>query len=158
MWSAGKQSVYDIEERPFSLYEPIRTTESSSVGMLRSTHIQATPLATVFFGEGNVQALQSQLQAAIRKATGYIIDRQSDEELLIVMRYVYMQSSRNVGGAAEIRRLNHMVLREIVPQVGAGLAQYLAYLRDASTMHMPIARGQATSVKGTKQAELFRGL
>lgn len=151
-------NVYDMAEAPFAMFDDVRTPESSAVGLTRSTHLQPTELSARFFGPGNVEQLQRQLQGAIRARTGFVIDRQSDEQLLIVMRYVYVQSGRNFGGAEEVRRLNELVLREIVPQVGAGLAQYLAYLRDASTLPVPIPRGQATSVKGTKTTELFRGL
>ena len=151
-------SVYDIPEAPFTLYDSVRTPESSSTGMTRSTHLQANELSQLFFGPANVDVVQRKLQDAILKRMGFRIDRQSDEQLLIAMRYVYMQSGRNFGGAAEVRRLNELVLREIVPQVGAGLAQYLGYLRDASTLPTPMARGQATSVKGTKTVELFKGL
>lgn len=151
--------VLDIPEAPFSLYDgSVGTQESRNVSMVRSTHLQPNALSASFFGNANLDALQRRIQQEIRKRTGYVIDRQSDEQLLIVMRYVYMQSARNTGGAAEVRRLNELVLREVVPQVGAGLAQYLGYLRDASTLPTPIARGQATSIKGTKTTQLFTGL
>lgn len=158
MLPSGQPSVYDMQELPFTLYDAINTPESRTVSMTRSTHKQASELSQAFFCESNIDYLQRRLQAEIRKRTGYAIDRQSEEQLLIVMRYVYMQSSRNVGGRAEVQRLNELVLREIVPQVGAGLAQYLGYLRDASTLPTPIPRGQATSLKGTKTTELFKGL
>lgn len=151
-------TVYDIAEAPFALFGGSATPEDRWVSMTRSTHLQANDVGRAFFSDDNVDALQRRLRDEIRARTGMVIDRQSDEQLLIVMRYVYMQSARNVGGAGEVRRLNDLVLREIVPQVGAGLAQYMAYLRDASTIAQPIPRGLATSVKGTKPNELFRGL
>lgn len=152
------QSVYDVQESPFTLYDDVRAPEDSSVGMIRSTHLQGNDLSQRFFSNDNMEHLQRRLQGEIKKRTGFVIDRQSDEQLAIVMRYVYIQSGRNTGGAAEVKRLNDLVLREVVPQVGAGLAQYLAYLRDASTLPTPIPRGLATSVKGTKTTELFKGL
>jgi hypothetical protein len=149
-------SVYDIFEAPFALFDRTPTPEDTAVGMQRSTHQQPTAVSQRFFGRQNVDLLQRRLRDEVRKRTGYEIDRQSDEQLLIVMRYVFMQSGRNAGGEAEVRRLNELVLRETVPQVGSGLAQYLGYLRDASTLPTPIPRGQATSVKGTKITdELF---
>lgn len=151
-------SVYDIPEAPFTLFDDVKTNEHRYVSMTRSTHLQANDISQRFFGNDNIDHLQRRLQAEIKRLTGYVIDRQSDEQMLIVMRYVYMQSGRNTGGAVEVRRLNDLVLREIVPQVGAGLAQYLGYLKDASTLPMPLARGQATSIKGTKTTELFKGL
>lgn len=154
----SRRDVMDIYEAPFSLFDGSVRAEGSAGGLRASTHLQATPLSDAFFGAANVDRLQTQLRAEILRRTGYAIDRQSEQQLLIVMRYVFMQSARHQGGAAEVARLNGLVLREIVPQVGAGLAQYVAYLRDASTLPTPISRGQATSIKGTKPNELFRPL
>jgi len=156
--SQQQPSVYDIPEAPFTLYDAVPTAETRFASLQRSTHQQASDLSQRFFSEDNIEYLQRRLRDEIRKRTGYVIDRQSDEQLLIVMRYVFMQSARNVGGQREVQRLDELVLREIVPQVGSGLAQYLAYLKDASTLPTPIPRGQATSIKGTKTTELFKGL
>jgi hypothetical protein len=151
--------VYNNQERPFSLFDhTLSAGQQQQDAMHRSTHLQATPLSQRFFSRANVDRLQQAIRAHVRRAMGLLIDRQSDEQLLIVMRYVYMQSARHHGCEEEIARLNALVLREVVPQVGSGAAQYLAYLRDASTMHVPLARGEATSLKGTKTTQLFRGL
>lgn len=155
--TAGRPDVIDIYEAPFSMFDAVRG-EGAGEGLRASTHLQRTPLSDAFFAGANVERLQAALREEVRARTGYAIDRQSDEQLLIVMRYVFVQSARHQGGDAEVRRLNGLVLREVVPQVGAGLAQYLAYLRDASTLPAPIPRGQATSVKGTKPNQLFRPL
>ena len=157
MATPAAPSVYDIYEAPFALTDRTRPSQEAATGLQRSTHLQATPLSAAFFAQANIDALQARLRGIIHEKTGYTIDRQSDEQLLIVMRYVYVQSARHVGGAREVRRLNELVLVEIVPQVGSGLAQYLAYLRDASQMYTPLPRGQATSLKGTLTTELFKG-
>lgn len=151
--------VYDNTEQPFSLFDHgLPAGQAQEEAMQRSTHLQATPLSRRFFSRANVDRLQRAIRHHVRRAMGLLIDRQSDEQLLIVMRYVFMQSARHHGCDDEIARLNALVLREVVPQVGSGAAQYLAYLRDASTMHVPMARGVATSLKGTKTTQLFRGL
>lgn len=151
-------NVLDAQETPFALMDAAPGTQAAAVSLQRSTHLQATPLSDAFFARANIDRLQARLREVVRDKTGYVIDRQSDEQLLIAMRYVFMQSARHTGGQREVRRLNELVLAEIVPQVGAGLAQYLGYLRDASQMYTPMARGQATSLKGTKAVELFKGL
>lgn len=151
-------SVYDIYERPFPLADRmVSAGEDPNVGLQRSTHLQPTETSRLFFGKANIDALQRRLQEEIHARTGLTIDRQSDEELMVVMRYVFVQSGSNEGGSAEVRRLNELVLAEIVPIVGSGVMQYLAYLKDASTLPTPIPRGQATSVKGLKTFEVFKG-
>lgn len=153
-----QREVREIAETPFPMFEATTAFDGSEVGMVRSTHQASNELARVFFSKSNVDTVQRRLRDVIRERMGYVIDRQSDEHLLIIMRYVYMQSGRNTGGTAEIRRLNELVLKEIVPQVASGIEQYLAYLRDASTLPQPIARGAATSIKGRNTVELYRGV
>lgn len=76
------------------------------------------------------------------------------------MRYIFIEhashSEQNV--TAEVRRLNDLVVRETLPNIVSNLAQYLAYLRDASKLPEPLPRGLQTSMRGTKTASLFRPL
>jgi hypothetical protein len=150
--------MYRDHSRPFSLFDQVQTDEPREVSLQRSSGTQSNELSRAFYSPKNIAHLQTRLQQEIKKQMGLMIDRQSEEELTIVMRYVYMMHSRNTGGRAELERLNELVLREVVPNVGANVAMYLTYLRDASTLPTPLARGQATSVKGTKTMELFRPL
>lgn len=151
-------NVADMYEEPFALASSLPVGEDASVGLVRSTHLQPTETAAMFFSRKNIDRVQALLRRRIKDSMGVSIDRQSDEQLQIVMRYVYMQSSANTGGEAEVARLNGLVLAEIAPQVAAGLAQYAGYLRDASRLPEPIPRGEATSIRGTKTAEVFRGI
>lgn len=153
------RDVYSIPERPFPRYAHIPTVDPTftQTAKQRWSTAAADEVNTVFFGQGNVDTIQRQLRDVIRTRMGYVIDRQPDEHLLIIMRYVYMNESRNTGGAAEVLRLNQLVLKEVVPQVASGVLQYLAYLRDASRLPTPIPRAQATSIKGTYAPQLFTG-
>ena len=130
--------------------------------MLRGIHEDPNPLNMAFFGTGNINALQGRITSVIKQKTGMTIGRQSDDELLVVMRNVYMSAGalRRSGGTVgrEVSRLNEQVLRIAVPNVGAGLAAYLGYVRDASRLPEPLARGEQTSIKGDKTTALFRPL
>lgn len=134
--------------------------EPRTVAMLRSIREVPTPLNTAFFGTDNVDAIQRELLAVLKARLGVEISRQSDEQLLIVMRSVYAResSNKNTDVAAEVYRLNGLVLAETVPIVGANLRQHLTYLRDASRLPEPIPRGLQTSVRGDKTVSLFRPL
>lgn len=138
--------------------------ESVTTGVLRSIRETPTSLNMTFFSQANVDLVQALLRDAIKKRTGYVIDRQSDEAVIAVLRNVYVQYSTrdsDSDGAvrAEVERLNGLVLRELVPSVGAGLQQYLGYLKDASTLPEPMARGERTSIRGENTTfTLFRGL
>lgn len=117
----------------------------------------ASPLSAAFFSRENINAVQVHLRNRVRCKTGYTIGRQSEETLLIIMRAIFALHSRNVVADVprEVARINELVLAEIVPMAAGNLAQYLGYLRDASTMYTPIARGVNTSSKGTDVYSLF---
>lgn len=116
-----------------------------------------SPLSAAFFSRENINSIQIDLRNRVRCKTGYTIDRQSDETLLIIMRAIFTLHSRNVVGdvPAEVARINELVLAEIVPMAAGNLAQYLGYLRDASQMYTPMPRGVNTSSKGTNVYSLF---
>ncbi len=135
---------------------PSRAVDTDAV--LVSLRQVATPLNTALFSTANADAIQAELRRVILQKTGRAIGRQSDENLLAVMRAIYLQEAdfqpRDVR--AEVARLNALVLREIVPGVASGVMQHLAYLRDSSTLPEPLPPGLQTSVKGTKTTVTFR--
>ena len=128
-------------------------------GMTRTIHMQDTPLSALFFSAPNVDEVQRRLRDIIRKETGYTIQRQSDDAILVAMRHVYIRDAANLPDAArEVTHLNSAVLAEIVPMVASGLMQYLAYVRDASRLPQSLPRPQQASIKGSRSTELFRAL
>ena len=137
------------------------TLEAKVNTMLRGIREDPNPLNMAFFGTSNIDALQGRIVSVIKQKTGMSIGRQSDDELLVVMRNVYMSAGalrRSGSVGREVSRLNEQVLRIAVPNVGAGLAAYLGYVRDASRLPEPLARGEQTSIKGEKTTALFRPL
>lgn len=155
-------SPYDNFEQPFSVVSraPSAPLEDTLTAVLRSLNQPRSPLAVAFFRIENLDIVQNRLRATIQRQTGYAIDRQSDTDLLVMMRKVFAEHATNSadGVEAEVRRLNDRVLNVAVPMVAAGVAGYLSYVKDASRLPEPLARGMQTSVKGTKSYELFRGL
>lgn len=155
-------SMYNNFEAPFSMVSqaPSNELESMLTAVLRSLNQPLTPLIQAFFSIENMDVLQNRLRVTIQKQTGYGITRQSDAHLTIIMRKVYAEYATNSSDnmAAEIRRLNDMVLSIAVPMVASGVAAHLAYIKDASRIPDPLPRGVQTSIKGTKTYQLFRGL
>lgn len=112
-----------------------------------------TPLSRAFFSQKNMDAIQSRLIEAVKQKTGHVIGRQSDREVFGVMVGVYQGYSSNKGGSAEIERLNLMVLDIVIDQCVAGVQGYLGYVKDASTMPVPLSRGTFASIKGERTLE-----
>lgn len=152
----------DVFGRVDSRYATDAVTLEAKVNtMLRGIREDPNPLNLAFFGTKNIDTLQNRIVGVIKQKTGMSIGRQSDDELLVIMRNVYMSAGalrRSGDVSREVARLNEGVLRIAVPNVGAGLAAYLGYVRDASRLPDPLPRGEQTSIKGEKTTALFRPL
>lgn len=145
--------------KPYPFIEGTPVVTDNARHALNSLRQQRSPLATNFFSASNMAHIQIRLRTIIKERTGYEIDRQDDMQLLIIMRGIYVDHAQHGRSIPhEVQRLDGLVLREIVPQVATGIAQHIGYLRDASTLPVPLNRGVATSIKGQNTLELFRGL
>lgn len=124
---------------------------------LRSIQQQPTVINTRYFNRRNVDALQSTIAGIVQKRVGMRIDRQSDDELLILMRAVYLENNA-VNDPSDIEgvisRLNDEVVAKAVPIVASNVLQYVTYLRDASTMPYMMNSPQSTSIKGSKTLDM----
>lgn len=117
-------------------------------------------LGMQFFSPTNIAKVQAGLRETILSNTSYLIGRQSDEGIGIVMRSVYVDHARHGAPSLpqELQRLNAIVLSILVPMVATNIAQYVGYLRDASQLPQVLKRPENMSVKGTNTMQLFRGL
>ncbi len=126
-----------------------------------------TPLTFLFFSKQNVNNIQKLIRMLVHKFTNKIIDNQSNTELLIVMRSIFLSYSKHPKlidesmnaqekqkllqlYTKEVDRLNQLVLDACVPLIISQLQQYLNYLSDASTPLSIMDKPLSTSVKGTK--------
>ena len=137
---------YNNFEVPFSVTSQAPSTplEEGLTAILRSLNQPRTPLAEAFFRIENIDVIQNRLRGTIQAQTGYAIDRQSDSHLVVIMRKVYAEHATNSSQdiAAEVRRLNDIVLGVAVPMVASGVAAYLSYLKDASRIPDPLPVSQ----------------
>lgn len=126
--------------------------KEATLGQFTSTEVSDT-----FFSPCNIDALQEGIRYRIYVETNgkYVIGRQSDTELKIVMRSIYYQNAKNDSRPVieQVRELNALVLKWAVPEVLSNLQQYEVYRRDASTLPMPMERAQLATTKGTKVLE-----
>jgi uncharacterized lipoprotein YehR (DUF1307 family) len=121
---------------------------SNTSSLFKNVHGE-TLLTWLFFSDANLKQIQNVIKYLIYKYIGKVIDDQSKEELLIIMRSIYLQyfnqpinyrddldqATKNLAISqtqVEVKRLNGLVIDEIVPKIISELQQYLDYLRDAS--------------------------
>jgi hypothetical protein len=118
--------------------------------MLRTLGQAESALATAFFDPTNVERVNFGLREAIRRRTGYVIEPQRWEDLLVVMRATYVLNARHLEChvAQQLAELNELVIAQCMPMVARGIEQRVGYLRDASQMHTPLSYGESSSEKG----------
>lgn len=119
-----------------------------------------TPVSNLFFSCNNIDVLQDGIRYAVHKRTNgkYTIGRQSDHDLKIVMRSMYLQYGRNLPNnvVEQVRELNGKVLEWTVNEVLSNLKQYEVYRKDASTMPNVMEYGPLVTQKGSKTLEIKR--
>lgn len=120
---------------------------------LRGIQSKST-LSQVFFSKNNIDLLQNQLRYNVwlQSNKKHIIGRQSDTELEIVMRSIYLQYSKNLpyNIKEQIKDLNTMILDYCIPNILSEVEQYLSYKVNVSTLPEPISRPKSLSSAGTK--------
>ena len=116
--------------------------------------LQKNPLSDVFFSKQNIDYLQNKIIQTVYELTNgqHRIGRQSDIELEIVMRSIYLQFSLNQSSnlREQIRQLDEKVIAEVCPGIITAVKQYLQYKQDITNMPKPIELPKAETIKGEK--------
>lgn len=152
----------------FNLTPDDTTISGSNTRFLFKNLYGETPLTFLFFSNKNINNIQKLLKMRVHKTNGYIIDNQSVNELMTIMRSIFLQYSAHPPlidekmseqerqalfkkYTGEVDRLNRIVLNEILPNVVSQIQQYVDYLRDASQQPYYMDKPTNESVKGQKQ-------
>ena len=94
-------------------------------------------LEKAFFSKENIDIINKKLILAVYTKSNkeFLICAQKEENLIIVMRYVWIEYSRNLpfNIKEQIEELNCRVVGEILPTVISNADQKIGYYRDIST-------------------------
>ena len=116
-------------------------------------------LSNTFFSIENQQILQNGIRAGVYEKSGgkYIISQQSDTQLKMIMRSIFLEQSKNNTNniKEQIQELNRSVLNYCIPKVYSEAKGYLHYLKDVSTLAPPIAVPIHQSMKQTLELKPF---
>ena len=132
---------FNIKEMPTAYFSESKDKELLSKQFIKNTTKQAeeeiSQLSILFFSDENIDLINKQLVMRVYKVTNkkYRIPFQSKESLLIVMRYVWIQYSKNLDFQIkeQIKKLNCIVVSEIVPQIITNVDQHYGFLKDLET-------------------------
>lgn len=140
--------------KSFKLYDE---DANRGVRKVLGNNISPTTLSNLYFSQKNIQQLQNMIRYKVYQETKHVIEEQDEDNLLIIMRAIYIQYSNHDPSCDinrlqnEIDRLNIFVLRDAVPDIITNVLQYFGYLRDAGRIQAPIERPLSLSNKGTKE-------
>lgn len=115
---------------------------------------ETSKLNQLFFSKKNMDIIQNNIRYTVYVKTNkkHIIDKQSDIELQIVMRSMYLQHSPNLeyNYREQIEYLNKLVVDWSVEKIIPQLEQYIGYLKEVEYMPMPIDLPVNLSSKGSR--------
>jgi hypothetical protein len=119
-----------------------------------STIQEMTPLSKAYFNRKNIDKIQEQIinQVRIRSNNEFNIGRQSDLQLQIIMRSIYLSYSKNNNNniQKQIDELNHMVINDCIKQIMPEIKQYLHYRNDISKPRELMSHSINVSSSGEK--------
>ncbi len=120
--------------------------------ILRTMRQTNTPLASLFFSNFNYNKIQQTIQSTFKTKTGISIDYQSKDDVLTLMRMVFINNSYNPYASIpeQVKLMNDTVVSTAVGQIGTGVSQYIGYLKDISTPLVPEPRPINTSYYGER--------
>lgn len=120
---------------------------------IKNIHVE-NEVSSLFFSKHNIEIVQSGIRYSVYRKTNNdnVIDNQSENDLLVIMRSIYLQYSKNLPYdiVDQVKRLNSMVLDYCVPNILRELNQYKNYTKDVGSLPMPMEHAKNMSSKGTK--------
>ena len=116
---------------------------------------EKSPVSQQFFSAENVERIQNRIRKEVYDRSmpkAYMIDKQSVDELKIIMRAMYLQYARNLPNdvEAQVADLNQKVCDWSVPHILSAIDHYYYYINDISHLPVPLAHSQHLSSAGTK--------
>ena len=141
------------------------TYDKFSVGDIYVSGIyESNLLSDIYFSNKNTDLIQLKIINTIKKNYNYKISKQSKNELLIIMRCIYMDNSTNYYKTKqdlknEINRLNKLIIDYCVNNIVNNIKEYELYLEKIDNPYdtiqiNPINRSINTNSKGEKTLEL----
>jgi len=115
---------------------------------------ETSKLNQLFFSKKNMDIIQDMIRFNVyeKSEKKFIIDRQSDIELEIIMRSIYLQHSVNLPNQIkeQLQYLNGLVRDWCTQQIIPEVQQYNGYIKEIEYMPLPIDLPLNLSSKGSR--------
>lgn len=151
--------VIDLNKKQFTapqLFESVdgKKVQNNFEKRMMTGIYEPSTLNQVYFSKDNLNLIQDTLRynVWIQSNKKYIIDRQSDVDLQIIMRSMFLQHSPNLQDniTKQIEYLNKLVVDWATPKILSEVEQYKGYLNEVQYMPIPMERPKNLSSKGER--------
>jgi hypothetical protein len=154
----GRVNLFDTPTKTAKIYNnDVRLYDAKNLESI-SRNYSGTCVSETFFSRENVDIIhQGLINYVYNKSNGkYKIGKQSEQELSIVMRSIYLTNGKNLNFniKEQIKELNREVIEWCAERIIINIQQYLEYKTNVSTLKMPMETPALTSHKGLKTLEL----
>lgn len=155
----GNGRITDLHLNNLTKYEFFNESthdpDSFKSQAIKNIHSESA-VSDMFFSKMNIDILQEGIRFGVYKKSKEVISTQSEPELQIIMRSVYLQYAKNNHEdlILQVRDLNSKVLDYTVSYISNQIQNYKTYTKDITSMPIPLERSKNMSSAGTKN--LFR--
>ena len=115
---------------------------------------ESSKLSLLYFSKQNIQRLQNLIRYTVFKESNgkFVVDNQSEIDLKIVMRSIYLQHSPNLEChiKQQINFLNQLVVNWCYPKIINEVDQYIGYVKSVEKLPVPMELPQNLSSAGTR--------
>ena len=141
-------NLYENERSPYEFKNSLKSINSENV------------LNRTFFSQNNINMIQNTIINEIIKRTGYKIARQSELQLQIIMRSIFLQYAKNnpCNIKQQIIDLDRKVIDYSVDRIITEISQYLEYKDTINKLPTPLSHPRNLSNAGEKSLSPFRPL
>lgn len=126
----------------FSMMDKIPLNTNTNYQNILTGNFERSRLTDTYFSKQNIQKIQEGIRKGVydRSQQRISIDDQPEDQIVTVMRAIYLQYSINLASniQQQVDDLNTRVLTYCINNVFNEAVAYLKYREDASTMHIPI--------------------
>ena len=138
--------LYENEKTPYQFDNSLKSIQSDNV------------LNKTFFSQKNIDMIQNAIINEVVQKTGYKIGRQSELQLQIIMRSLFLQFARNdpCNIKKQIIELDRKVIDYSVDRIIVEISQYLEYKNTLNKLPVPMSHPQNLSNAGEKSLSSFR--
>jgi hypothetical protein len=138
--------LYENEKNPYQFENSLKSIQSDNV------------LNKTFFSQKNIDMVQNAIVNEIVQKTGYKIGRQSELQLQIIMRSMFLQFGRNdpCNIKQQVIELDRKVINYSVDRIIVEISQYLEYKNTINKLPVPMSHPQNLSNAGEKSLSAFR--